>query len=133
MVNRNAFLSLFITFARVGSASLWDALVTNWTAEFCHDEDPYPVQRTDTQLDSQQRNGGVVGFQTDALFENFHGTGWFPSSHQRQGELVPQMELLKGKLHGSLQTLWEQRGVHTFEVKLHLGEQPLIKIVEVMF
>lgn len=29
-----------------------------------------------------------------------------PSSHQGESELEPEMKLLKGKLHGSFETLW---------------------------
>lgn len=63
------------------------------------------MQRPDAQLDGQQRDGRVVGLQADALLQDLDGTGRFPRRHQRQGKLVPQMELLEGELHGSLQTL----------------------------
>ena len=33
------------------------------------------------------------------------GETHFSSSHERQSELVPEVELLEGKLHGSLQAL----------------------------
>lgn len=47
----------------------------------CQYDGPYPVQRSNTQLDSQQRDGGVVRLQTNTLFKDFNSTSWFPSCH----------------------------------------------------
>ena len=46
-----------------------------------------------------------VNLTTDAEGCAARGETHFSSSHERQSELVPEVELLEGKLHGSLQAL----------------------------